>query len=585
MNKLCLYRKFPVVIFLFVTLFGVKAQNNDIPPLERIVTIDAENKTVESVLEDISSQAGFIFSYNPDIINSGRLVTYKAENKSVRFVLSDLLDKSIIFRVMGKYVILESENGFKEKMKLEGYLYDSRTGERICNASIYDKTLMTSTVTDRYGYFSLELSPLSSNTSFQICKTGYADTSITKAAVNKNNRLIELMLNKVESTTDSARAKFSLKIPPWLVPQNIWTNSVNIRESWSKAFQISLLPGIGTNRFLGGNVENRFSLNIIGGYTKGVSIMEAGGIFNIVQNDAGYCQIGGVCNFVGGTSRGAQIAGIYNSASTSKGAQVGGIFNVSHGSSDVQISGVLNRASDSKIQLAGVANSSALSSDVQVSGIINSAGSSLVQIAGLVNISGRSKILQAGLVNISDTSRGVSVGLVNISKNSDGVNIGLINFVKNGYHKFELSSDEILFANLAFRSGTKAFHSIITTGMRPFGNEKGVWGLGYGIGTSIGKQDRLTWDFEATSTELFYGKGLNTVSQNHRLYAGFDRKATEHFSVAAGISFNFLVVNRAKAQYDYIYTNLPPYSIHILENSGGYNYDSWIGAKVALRFF
>jgi hypothetical protein len=585
MNKHCLCRKFPVLIFLLVISFGVKAQNNDIPPLERIVTINADYKTVESVLEDISSQAGFIFSYNPDVINAGRLVTYKAENKSVRFVLSDLLDKSIIFRVIGKYVILESESGFKERMKLEGYLYDSRTGERICNASIYDKTLMTSTVTDRYGYFSLELSPLSSNTSFQICKTGYADTSLTKASANKSNRLIELMMNKSESTADSARAKFSLKIPPWLVPQNIWTNSVNIRESWSKALQISLVPGIGTNRLLGGNVENRFSLNIIGGYTKSVGILEVGGVFNIVHDDAGFCQAGGICNFVGGTSKGVQIAGIYNSASIVKGSQVSGVINVSKGSSDVQISGIANKASDSKIQLAGAANSTIHATDVQVSGLVNKADSSLVQVTGLMNISGYSKVLQVGLVNVSDSSKGVSVGLVNISKNSDGLNIGLINFVKNGYHKIELSSDEILFANLAFRTGTRAFHSIVTTGWRPSGSQKGVWGLGYGIGTSLGRSNRIAYDIEASTTELYYGKGLRTDCQIHRLYAGIDSEVAKNLSVATGITFNLQVINWEGAMYRDVFSELPPYSFHVLDNTRSTRFDSWIGAKVALRFF
>jgi len=503
MNKSCLNRTLTVAIFLFVLSFCVKAQNYEFPLLERIVTINAENRTVESILDEISLQAGIIFSYNPDIVNAYCQVTYKAENKSVRVVLSDILDKSVTFREMGKYVILQSESGFKEKRMLEGYLYDSSTGERISNASIYDKTLMKSAVTDRYGYFSLELSPLSDSTSFQICKTGYADTSIVKTAYNRNNRLIELVMNKIDPGADSIRSKRSIRVPSWLVPRNIWANSVNIRESWSRAVQLSLMPGLGTNKLMGGNIENQFSLNIIGGYTGSVDILELGGVFNIVHEDAHYCQIGGVCNFVGGTSKGVQIAGVYNSASIVKGTQVSGVINFSKGSSDIQISGIANKSHDSKIQLTGIANFASRSADVQVSGILNNSDSSMVQVSGLANRAGYSRFLQVGLLNISDTSTGVNVGLINISKKSDGVNIGLINLVKNGYHRFEFSADEILYFNLAFRCGTKAFHSIITSGIRPFGDQKNTWGLGYGIGTSVGKSDRLTYDIEATSLNFF----------------------------------------------------------------------------------
>jgi len=598
MNKLYLNRTLTAAIFLFVLSLGVNAQNYEFPLLERIVTINAENKTVESVLDDISRQAGIIFSYNPDAINAYSLVTYKAENKSVRFVLSDVLDNTVTFREMGKYVILQSEVGFREKLVLEGYLYDSRTGERISNASIYDKTLMKSAVTDSYGYFSIELSPLSDSTSFQICKNGYADTSIVKLAYNKNNRLIELVMNKIDPDADSTRSKRPIRVPSWLVPRNIWTNSVNIRESWSRAVQLSLVPGLGTNKLMGGNIENQFSLNIIGGYTGRVDILELGGVFNIVQGDAGYCQVGGVCNFVGETSKGVQIAGIYNSASNVKGTQVSGAINISKSSSDVQISGIANKSHDSRIQLTGIANFAKRSADLQVSGLLNNtdsvlvqvsglannADSALVQVSGLVNRAGYSKFLQVGLVNISDTSSGVNVGLINYSKKADGVNIGLINLVKNGYHKLEFSADEILSFNLAFRSGTKSFHSIITTGVRPFGDKSGTWGAGYGFGTSLGKSDKTSWDIEATSTELFYHKGLISDCQLYKLYAGIDRKTSGNFSVAAGITLNYLVV-KWYTDFDYVYASLPPYSIRLAEDGSFHKYDSWVGARVALRFF
>ena len=59
-----------------------------------------------------------------------------------------------------------------------------------------------------------------------------------------------------------------------------------------------------------------------------------------------------------------------------------------------------------------------------------------------------------------------------------------MSFVNHGYHKLEVSADEIFYSNLAFRTGVQKFYNIILAGIKPENtmNADNVWTFGYGIG-------------------------------------------------------------------------------------------------------
>lgn len=563
-------RKLILPALFFISSICLEAQISSVPPLERRVTIYAENKTLESVLDDISAQAGFVFSYSPGFIDAQKIVSYQADNKPVRLVLANVLDNSVTCKTKGRYVILQGGGADADKMRLEGYLYDSRTGEWISNASVYDRTLMASAVTDRFGYFSIELSPIDSLVSLQVSKSGYADTSIITVSGSQMNRLAEISMHSRDTSAGRQVSAFSKILPSWLIPENIRINSVNIKEIWPKSFQLSFVPGLSTNRLLGGNAENRISLNILGGYSESVRYFELGGLFNIVKNNSGYCQIGGISNFVGGDFTGLQLAGINNSASSVNGVQAGGIINYTHNGSHIQLAGIANKSAESILQISGITSSATDKAQVQIAGIANNADSADVQIGGIINCAGYLKTLQISLINIADTSCGISIGLINI--------------VKNGYHKIEFSTDEVLQANIAFRSGTKSFHGIITAGMAPFGSDKKIWGFGYGIGTTLGKSGKTAFDFDLSATEICYGGDVSFENNLNRVYAGIDCRLSKKFSIAAGLTFNLLVTDTQNKYYGEVYSDIAPYNLIDSDTGQTDNIKSWIGIKLALRF-
>lgn len=67
--------------------------------------------------------------------------------------------------------------------------------------------------------------------------------------------------------------------------------SINLGKFFTtRAFQISLFPGLSTQGKLSPQITTAFSVNVLGGYTGGVSMMELGGLFNITKTNVKYLQ-------------------------------------------------------------------------------------------------------------------------------------------------------------------------------------------------------------------------------------------------------------------------------------------------------
>jgi hypothetical protein len=621
----------PLVIFTFI---NIKAQDSAVPLLEREVTINAINETIENILADMSNQAGFVFSYNPEGIQSSNKTSISVKGKSVRYVLTQLFDNDVQYKVKGKYIILRGARKKEtDSKKIEGYVYDSQTGEKLVGASIYDKELLASAVTDKYGYFSMEIPANKELSAIHISKVGYIDTVISSQANEKHLKTIEVTMNSRDPNQRIVKQvlnKIQFSIPQWLVPSKTRIHSLNLSDSLFRAVQFSVLPFVSTNRFLGGNVVNDVSVNLTIGYNKGVKKMEYGGVLNIDRYDASYMQFAGVGNIVGRELKGIQAAGVFNVARIAEGVQAAGVFNFAQDKANVQLAGVLNKVSFSNLQIAGVLNFGAKSNiqisgymnqakivkqlqiagalnfaeDVRViqasgvlnyagnyagqqyAGVLNSADSSIIQVAGCYNNANQVVNVQiSGAINRACYVKGLQLGVINIADTCAGVPIGVFSYVRDGYHRLEISADEIFPANISFRSGTKNLYSIYSAGTTFNSTNNPLWSFGYGLGTSFGRMDKLLFDFDITANQLMNGSNLTFGNNLYKLNIGIDRRIFRKVSVAFGVSYNFMVTDTYLTSYNEFYAGLPPYTLTDKTNEKGYNHKTWIGGKVALRFF
>ncbi len=345
-----------------------------------------------------------------------------------------------------------------------------------------------------------------------------------------------------------------------------------------KDFQISFVPFLGTNGTNSGVTINDYSFNVLGGFSAGTNKLELAGLFNINKSDVRYAQFAGVFNQVNGKVEGAQFAGVINSNLDSvNGFQGAGVTNFTTGSVDgAQIAGVLNFTTKSVKGFQGA-------------GVMNFAVGSIkgTQLAGVSNfaIGDVDGAQVSGVLNFARNVDGVQVGLFNYSDSISGVPIGLVSVVKSGYNTVELSTNEVMPINLAWRTGVRSFYNILFAGIRPEIEDEVTWSFGYGIGTAprLGKKTYL--NIEATSEQVSKGRvvELNLVN---RFYLGFEYQITPKLAVFGGPTVNYRVFETGYENHPDLFAYGNPKIQHERTyDNGKIGGQLWYGIRTGVRFF
>ncbi len=601
------------------------------PLLERTITINLQQEQLDVALKRISEQGSFIFSYNSSIIDIDKTISHNFKEQTIREVLDQIFNGTIQYKARGKYIILTKAEtaSVKDQRMLTGYVLDEATGKRLRNVSVYDPVSLSSAVTDSYGYFQLEVDqPSGEEVKLAISRLDYTDTVV--AVVSNRQRLLNIPLKineeKMNKLADSVRQKikrfWNTKI---LTPQA--ANMVNIQDTLYRKFQFSVVPFIGTNHKLSGNVINDYSFNLYGGYSLGVEKLEIGGLFNLVRGDMNGAQFAGLFNAVGGKMKFIQFAGLVNmNRDTVEGYQFAGLINLdTRSSNNFSMAGLFNFTyRDSRgIHLAGLGNGTIgkqegphvaglfnfstqdsypvqLSSllnftagkmrGAQVSGLLNFAAKEVrgAQVAGLINVAPREiKGAQvSGFLNYATKVYGAQVGVINVTDSIRGVPVGVMSFVLKGYHKIEIAADEIFYTNLAFRTGVRQFYNIFAVGAKPdtFEDEETLWSFGYGFGTAPKLSRKLSLNVDLTSSQVVKGKSIDAINMINKVYLGLEWQTFKHVGLTFGVTLNGYITDTTYDKYPPLFTDYTPHFISDKTYSNDMNMKMWWGGKIGLRF-
>ncbi len=587
LNKYCL-----VSLLLFVWVAG-SAQT--IPVLERPVTIEFTDESMEKVLKRISKEAKITFSYTSADINIEQNVTASFKSKTVREILESIFNGKVSFKEKGKYIILTKVPPAPEKTSstvqsknpffINGYFTNSATGEKISGVSVYDTRTFTAAVSNGFGYFSMMLKEPQEENRLAISRKNYFDTTVvlkedTYAFINVSltpETKPEIPPAMVANDTLPAVAKDSAIAPVAITEPILEDTAHTLEPVWNtktsrdtleyKKAQVSFIPFVGTNGSASARTINNFSVNVLGGYSAGTKMMEVGGLFNIDLLDVSYMQVAGLMNFNEGRMRGFQAAGLFNTNRKGmKGFQAAGIVNVNNGRSY-------------GAQIAGIAN-------------IQTKQFKGAQIAGIANVSKRRMkgIQIAPIANYASNLRGMQIALVNVADTLRGVPIGFISYVRNGYHKLEISADEIFYTNIAFRTGTHKFYNIFNFGIKPESDPNDVdrsteWTFGYGFGTAPEIFDWLYLNFDLTCNQLNKGEFTRAINLLNKAYLGLEVQPFDRIGIAFGITLNgYLTKNSYDGYYD-IFTDYRPEIIKEHNYNNNTHLTMWWGFKGAIRFF
>lgn len=618
-------------VIIHVLLFGGfvwrLAQAQTIPYPERLLTLNFQNETFATVFKQIGLQTACVFSY-PQKFNDQQRLTVSVYKKPLRLVLFTILKNTgYTYKFSGKFIILKNETKSNVlPAVLNGYIYSALDSTVLEEVSIYMKQAKQVSVSNAFGYFNLTYPAERKNIIVSIAKEDFKDTTVVIYAASKQELIIYLQpkLDRLKHlpliTKDSAQLLPTPNTPLILTSDStkrsnflsrflnrlhtFRPNVRNITDTFFNKVSISLVPKLSTNSLLSFNTINRFSFNVIAGYSKGVNGVELGGILNIVNGNVKYWQAAGFGNLVSGTVTGAQLAGFFNISSQARRvAQLSGFFNMNkhdflgvqsagfynHNGGllrGVQCAGFLNTAQTAEgLQLAGFGNVIHRSiKGMQLSGFFNYARNrSNAQLAGFINISDSANVQLAGFFNYAKVIKRLQVSVINISDTCAGLPIGLFSYVKKGYHKLEVSSDELRFAYLAFGTGVEKFHSIFSVGLNYF--NPNLYTLGYGFGSRFKARMRsyLALNVSTQLLQSFKNK-VNDYNGLNRVYVGYEFLLHPKCAVGIGPTFNVWISHAPRSAFYSDFSQQIPYSLYN-STTNTTLIKLWVGAKLSFKFF
>lgn len=573
---------------------------------QRLISVELNNVTTIQALDQINQLDSIKLSYNPDDILQNERVSKSYQQEEVSTVLSDVLGKDYELKYRGSYIIIKKKAQLNEKKTFvfSGEITDAETGESVKDVTVYEVSNLDATLSDDRGNFELTVSSKTDYVTFAISQEHYFDTLIQVKDVAELQEKVKLRRKKDTTLTQKIGIE-TKRLVKLFTDRQSRENARNVSLEEVRPFQFSLVPMIGTNGKISGQVVNKYSVNLLAGYSKGTTALELGGLYNIDRENVSGVQLAGFGNAVGDSTRGVQLAGFVNTnrgytsgvqaagfvnvvGDDLSGFQGAGFVNVAGEISGAQMAGFVNVAyHDVKGgQLSGFANYGKDFKGFQGSGFFNyttslqgmqlSAGMNLTKYAkgmqaatmnvadtlykgmhlgvlnvvekkangyqmGLINVSKEIKGMQSALLNVTGQLNGLQFGLINIADSLDkGAVIGLLNFVRNGKVEFGMEYNEAMEVNLAFRSGTRAFYTVLNASKQVTREE--LWSYGGGFGTQFRLFNNFYSNIEIVSNMVHpKDEHINTLNLLNRFNLNFAYQVGKHCSFNAGPALNIYI--------------------------------------------
>ncbi|GEP94377.1 carboxypeptidase-like regulatory domain-containing protein [Chitinophaga cymbidii] len=118
------------------------------------VTLSVRDQPLSVVCDLLEKQYGIHFSYSRDVVDMRRRVTLNVQQQPLRRVMDMLFsDEGIQFKRIGEQLVLTVKQ--VPVRTINGFVEDSRTGEKLIGATIYSPKLQVGTISNQYGFYSL----------------------------------------------------------------------------------------------------------------------------------------------------------------------------------------------------------------------------------------------------------------------------------------------------------------------------------------------------------------------------------------------------------------------------------------------
>jgi len=153
------------LFFLLSPLVTPPLLSQDTLP-EISITIDANNRTINQVLDEITLQTGYYFTYNASLISGNKRVQFHVEDLSLKKTLDSLFQKPrLAYRIIHRNIVIFRKNTsppspFNEQIErsvLKGRVVDSRNEKPLPFATIALYGTSLGSISNQEGEFSFKL--------------------------------------------------------------------------------------------------------------------------------------------------------------------------------------------------------------------------------------------------------------------------------------------------------------------------------------------------------------------------------------------------------------------------------------------
>jgi hypothetical protein len=150
-------------IISLLSSFPVHAQES-LPPV--LLTISSKDQTINQVLDEITLQTGFHFTYDSDIVNGRQKVQFRVTDLLLKDALDSLLrDPNLDYRSIEKNIVIYRKNKISptpinssiERTLLKGRVVDKRSGKPLPFATIALLETRLGSITNQEGDFSFKI--------------------------------------------------------------------------------------------------------------------------------------------------------------------------------------------------------------------------------------------------------------------------------------------------------------------------------------------------------------------------------------------------------------------------------------------
>jgi hypothetical protein len=154
------------------------------------VTLNARNRTINQVLDEITLQTGYNFTYDARLIEGSEKVRFRVEGIPMEEALDSLLvNPRLSYRVIGRNIVIYQRNESPpsplvpeiDRSVLKGKVIDSRSGKPLDYATIALIGTSLGSVSNQAGEFSFKLPPEIADPILVISYMGYKDVYHTVA--------------------------------------------------------------------------------------------------------------------------------------------------------------------------------------------------------------------------------------------------------------------------------------------------------------------------------------------------------------------------------------------------------------------